>query len=57
MITVILYLKKIGWLHKGGQKEKAPRCSAGQPNIEKSESTNNQNLQEKDGSHATTKRE
>ena len=57
MITVILYLRKIGWLNKDKQKEKALHGNAGQSNTENSESVNNQNLQEMDETYGSTKGE
>ena len=46
MITVILYLKKIGWIDEHLKKEKAPRYSAGQPNIAELESSTDRKPQQ-----------
>ncbi len=57
MITVIIYLRKTGQLQELFEKEKAPRYSAGQPDIIESESANNQTPQPKGDLDDSTPRE
>lgn len=57
MITIIIYLRRTGQLEELLEKEKAPRYSAGQPDIIESESANNQNPQQEGESNGITPRE